>query len=170
MDFQEDMFFSRAVVRTTSKRNIKIYQPLKGTLWSNKNVSVWASLQPCIFLVDQVRLNLGGMWYNFYIHYNNSASFSEWQLKTSWCISYFVVEGIKEKKWLNCLFGFNIKVIASFHYSQCTLKVSLLVALKQVQTLLLSFYVTLIHKNPKELNPKIGGLLRYRLQRVVKSL
>ena len=27
--------------------------------------------------------------------------------------------------------------------------------LKQVQTQLLSFYVTLIHKNPKELNPKI---------------
>ena len=47
---------------------------------------------------------------------------------------------------------------------------SLLFGLKQVQTQLLSFYVSLIHKNPKELNPKIGGFLRYRLHRVVKSL
>ena len=54
--------------------------------------------------------------------------------------------------------------------SQCTPKVSLLVGLKQVQTQLLSFYVTLIHKNSKEFNPKIGGLLRYGLHRVVKSL
>ena len=56
------------------------------------------------------------------------------------------------------------------HRTQCPPKVSSLVGLKQVQTQLLSFYVTLIHKNPKELNPKIGGLLRYRLHRVVKSL
>ena len=34
--------------------------------------------------------------------------------------------------------------------AQCTPKVSLLVGLKQVQTQLLSFYVTLIDKNPKE--------------------
>ena len=54
--------------------------------------------------------------------------------------------------------------------TQCTPKVSLLVGLKHVQTKLLSFYVTLIHKNQKELNPKIGGLLRYWLNRVVKSL
>ena len=58
----------------------------------------------------------------------------------------------------------------SINITQCTPKVSLLVGLKQVQTKLLSFHVTLIHKNPKELNPKIGGLLRYRLHRVVKSL
>ena len=53
---------------------------------------------------------------------------------------------------------------------QCSPKVSFLIGLKQVKTFLLSFYVTLIHKNPKESNPKIGGLLRYRLIRVVKSI
>ena len=47
---------------------------------------------------------------------------------------------------------------------QCSPKVSFLIGLKQVKTFLLSFYVTLIHKNPKESNPKIGGLLRYRLR------
>ena len=54
--------------------------------------------------------------------------------------------------------------------AKCTPKVRLLVGLKEVQTQLLSFYVTLIHKNPTESNSKIGILLRYRLHRVVKFL
>ena len=44
---------------------------------------------------------------------------------------------------------------------QCSPNVSFLIGLKQVKTFLLSFYVTLIHKNPKELNPKIRGLLSF---------
>ena len=54
--------------------------------------------------------------------------------------------------------------------TQCPQKGNMPVCLKEVQTHLVSFYVTEIHQDQKELKSKYGGLLRFRVNRGLKPL